>query len=314
MSSETPVRVLLGPQNPIRNIGAAVAAAELPEGPLAVISTGWQEAEGDLVELESVVGRPLEDLSLYARAESLFRDDDELAAAYRLRQDRLQKLQQLYRIRLRSLSVAARRLRRIDGDDDILQSERRHSVQQLRSLDAHHLEQGEAMHSEFDHVVQLESRDSVQTRSAEMRAILERCAGVIVTGGNVAVLINRLRLFGLGSSLVAQHLFAWSAGAMALTERIVLFHDRMPQGRREPEVFGRGLSIVQGLVTLPDATHRLRSGDRMRVELTARRFAPQVCITLNNGSAVRWEDGQPIDVEGARRLRRSGRLGPLRAA
>jgi len=45
-----PVRVLLGPQNPVRNFGEAIRETGLPEGPLAVISAGWQEAENDLDE------------------------------------------------------------------------------------------------------------------------------------------------------------------------------------------------------------------------------------------------------------------------
>src|SRR5690606_41913723 len=67
---------------------------------------------------------------------------------------------------------------------------------------------------------------------------LDNVETVVITGGNVAILINRLRLFGLGNMLKAKNVVAWSAGAMALCDRIVLFHDNPPQGRRNPEVFG----------------------------------------------------------------------------
>ena len=309
----TASRVLLGPQNPVRNIGAAVHESGIPDGPLAVISAGWQEAEGDIDELQAVVGRPLEDVSLYRRAEALFREDEEFYAAYRARQDKLKKLQQLYRIRLRSLSIATRRLQRVEGDEELLKTERRHAVQQLQALDSHHLEHCEEIHTEFEHIVRTDERESVLSRAAEMIEVLDRTSGVVMTGGNVAVLINRLRLFGLGSRLRDRHVLAWSAAAMALTDRIVLFHERMPQGRREPEIFGRGLGLVSGAVVFPDAAQRLRAGDRMRVRMMARRFAPDACVTLNNGSSVRWEGERVVDVEGARRLTRDGRLGPLRA-
>jgi hypothetical protein len=46
----------------------------------------------------------------------------------------------------------------------------------------------------------------------------------------VAVLVNRLRLFGLGDLVADKTVFAWSAGAMAVSERVVLFHDDPPQG------------------------------------------------------------------------------------
>ena len=311
--SEDRVRVLLGPQNPVRNIGAAVHQSGIAEGPLAVVSAGWQEAEADLDELQAIVGRPLEDINLYRRAEALFREDEELRAAYRLRQDKLKKLQQLYRLRLRSLAIAVRRLQRVEGDEDLLTTERRHAVKQLQALDSHHLQHCEDIHADFEHHVRPNERESVVSRAAEMADVLDRTNGVIITGGNVAVLINRLRLFGLGSRLRECHILAWSAAAMALTDRIVLFHERMPQGRREAEIFGRGLGLVSGAVVFPDTAQRLRTGDRTRIRMMARRFAPAACVTLNNGSSVRWHGERVVEVEGARRFNRDGRLGPLRA-
>ena len=94
-------RLLLGPQRPTLHLGEALGGFGLPEGPLAVISAGWQEAEGDINDVGEVVGRPLEDLKLYARAESVFGDDPELADAHRERQRTLRELQQLYRLRLK---------------------------------------------------------------------------------------------------------------------------------------------------------------------------------------------------------------------
>jgi hypothetical protein len=44
----------------------------LPDGPLAVISAGWQEAEGDIGDVQQFVGRPVRDLTLYQRAEKIF--------------------------------------------------------------------------------------------------------------------------------------------------------------------------------------------------------------------------------------------------
>ena len=61
-------RILLGPQHPNVNLGDAFAAAELPDGPIAVISAGWQEAEGDLEHVNRSVQRHLVDLRLYQRA------------------------------------------------------------------------------------------------------------------------------------------------------------------------------------------------------------------------------------------------------
>lgn len=312
--TEAPERILLGPQNPVRNIGEAVASANLPEGPIAVVSAGWQEAEGDLGELQDIVGRPLEDLGIYVRADAAMAVDEDLAAAHRLRQDRLQERQRLYRLRLKSLALAARRLHRLDDDGDILTAERRHAIKQLRALDRHHLRKCEALYSDFEQSLDLTNRNSLIAHRADIKSILERSVAVIVTGGNIGVLINRLRLFALGEFLDGLPVIGWSAGAMVMAERIVLFHDRMPEGRRDPEVFGHGLGLVEGIIPMPDARHRLRDDARRRYALMARRFAPGTCVTLNNGDLLRWRDGRVVEASGARRFERAGRLGRIRAA
>ena len=310
--TKLPVRILAGPQNPVRNIGELVAASRIPEGPIAVISAGWQEAEGDLDELQSVVGRPLEDLGLNARTEWALREDTGLRDAYRVRQDLLQDLQQLYRIRLRSLSMAARRLYRIEGDSDLLQTERSDAVRQLRALDEHHVDHTEAIQADFAASVDPGSREPVLQCREKMTEILNRSVGVIVTGGNVAVITNRLRLFGFGDLLRDRHLFAWSAGAMALSHRIVLFHQRMPQGKRDPEIFGRGLGLLGDVVVLPDTEHRLNSDERVRMQMMARRFAPDVCVALDNESAVHLNGDRLVQSDGARTISKRGRLERLR--
>ncbi len=309
-----PLRILLGPQNPERNIASVVASAELPDGPLAVVSAGWQEAEGDLAELQELVGRPLLDLGLYRRAEAVMQSDAELAAAHRQRQDELKERQRLYRLRLRSLALAARRLQRIDGDSDTLIAERRHAIKQLRALDRHHLKQCEARHRDFEQAVSLVERASIRDQAEQIRDVIAGTAAVIVTGGNVGILVNRLRLFGLAPLLADRPIIAWSAGAMAISRRVVLFHDRMPQGRRDAELFGYGLNLVPGVVAMPDAKHRLRTDTPKRNALMARRFSPDTCLTLNNGSVVVWRGDRIVEVGGARRIGRNGRLGRLRAA
>jgi hypothetical protein len=93
---------------------------------------------------------------------------------------------------------------------------------------------------------------------------------------------------------------AWSAGAMALTDRIVLFHDRAPQGPGHPEVWGSGLSVVRDVVLLPHARARLLLDDTPRMAVLARRFAPARCVLLESGTRLelgadlRWPPGTRI--------------------
>ena len=79
----------------------------------------------------------------------------------------------------------------------------------------------------------------------------------------MGVLADALHLFNIAASLRSP-VIAWSAGAMALTDRIVLFNDRAPQGPGHPEVYGSGLSVLRNLV---------RAAARQR-EAAARRHAP----------------------------------------
>jgi hypothetical protein len=73
---------------------------------------------------------------------------------------------------------------------------------------------------------------------------------------------------------------------MALTERVVLFHDHGPEGAREAEVFDRGLGRVSGVVALPHARRRLLLDDRERCAVLARRFVEQHCLLLDDGTAI----------------------------
>ena len=108
-------RLLLGPQRPVTNLGDAVKAAGIPEGPVAVISAGWQEAEGDIDDVQQLIPRPLVDLRLYHRAEEIFATQRQLHELYRSRQDQLKELQRLYRLRLRQLMIAARHTLKADA-------------------------------------------------------------------------------------------------------------------------------------------------------------------------------------------------------
>ncbi|HSM31878.1 MAG TPA: hypothetical protein VK854_14360, partial [Woeseiaceae bacterium] len=241
-------RLLLGPQRPEINLGVAVEMANLQPGPIALISAGWQEAENDIDHVSEAVGRPLECLSLYHRTDEVLAASDGLAEDYRERQDRLMELQRLYRLRLRPLARAARQMFGVDGDADLLAAEQRHAVSQLRALDRHHLHRTESIHREFDERHNTSTTALLREHSEQIREILHRCSGGIITGGNVAVLLNRMRMFGVQRMLGETPVIAWSAGAMALAERVVLFHDRLPQGRRDAEMLGAGLDMVQGYV------------------------------------------------------------------
>jgi len=313
MSAEQ-CRILLGPQRPTINLGEAVAQANLPPGPLAVISAGWQEAENDIDQLREITGRSLEDLCLYRRAEEVFAADERIARDYRRRQDRLKEQQRLYRLRLKPLARAARDILGREGHADMLAAEQRHAISQLRALDRHHLHRTESLHREFEETHNTTATPLLAQHHDAVQEILERCSGVVITGGNVAILLNRLRLFGVDELLAEQAIIAWSAGAMVLGERVVLFHDRTPQGRRDPEVFGAGCGVLRGFVVMPDAAQRLREKDRDRAGLISRRFAPDVCLLLDSGAALQLDGLAATSADNVRRINHDGRFTKVRTA
>ncbi len=299
--------VLLGPQRFKPTLSSALSSLDI-EGALAVITAGWQEREGEVEELDEHVGFESTDLRLYERFDRVMAEDPELFEALRRRQDRLQQLQELYRVRLSHTLEAARELMRRDAPAELLPAERRSAIRALRTLDSGHLRRVAAIHQAFEENWKPGERPAVMRERKEIADVIGGCAGVAVAGGHVAVLLNRMRLFGIGEMIGDRPVVAWSAGAMALGERVVLFHDNPPQGRGNAEVIESGLGLYRGVLPLPHARRRLDLDDPVRVALFARRFSPAFCLALDDEVRLDWEDERLIPVQGVRRLDRRGRV------
>ena len=305
--------LVLGPQFRAPVLREAMAQAGI-EGRMASVTAGWQEREGELGALEEHLGRPVTDLRLYERTEAVFAADPALHAAYRARQDALKRLQEFYRLRLDHAKAAARELLAMPDSGDSLRRARRAAIGALRRLDREHLLAMARLHAVFDREWHAERRPALASQVAEVRHLLEDVPVVLIAGGHIAVLLNRLRLIGLGPLLRSRSLVAWSAGAMALSDRVVLFHDHPPQGAGNAEVFDAGLGLVPGALFLPQARSRLALGDPLRIQLFARRFAPASCGTLEDGSWMHWHRGRLRAAEAVLRLGRAGTVLPLEAA
>ena len=310
-----PDLILLGPQRRRPALAAAFDRLGVA-GPVAAVTAGWQEREGEGEDLAKHLGLPVTDLELHRRSDQVFAADPGLFRAYRARQDRLRQMQGIYRYRLDFAIEPARELLRRDGDPELLEPERQAAIAALRRLDDEHRRRIAGVRRDFERRLRPRRRAAVVKHRREIAEILERSAAVAIAGGHVAVLANRLRLFGV-AELVADRLpiFAWSAGAMALGERIVLFHDRPPWGAGNAEVLDVGLGLYRGLLALPDARRRLRLEDPARVALFARRFAPDLCAVLDDGVAIRrGEDGGWRSLDGGRGLTLAGEVRELEAA
>jgi hypothetical protein len=305
--------VFLGPQFQEPNLAFALRRLQI-RGTLVSISAGWQEREGEIDELHAHVGLAVTDLGLYARAEAVLASDAELAAAYRQRQGLLRERQDLYRLRLTHAKDAARELMSRDGDAALVRSAQRAALRALRALDREHLRAIEREHTSFRRRLRPQQRASVVPHIKELRALIEPAAAVLIAGGHVAVLANRLRLFDLQRLLAGKTLIAWSAGAMAVSDCIVLFHDHPPQGAGNAEVFDSGLGFLPGVVALPHAQTRIALHEGERVAMFARRFAPARCLTLDHGSLLHWRAGALAGSSSCWRLTRQGALDEVRVA
>ena len=307
-----PVQIMLGPQSPRANLKNAIDSLSF-NGPIVTITAGWRDSEAETDELQAEIGIPIEDLNLYHQAEKIFALEPELHALQRDRRDKLLELQRLYRIRLTPSMAAARRLLREKGEPDLLRLEQRAAISQVRALDRHHVRRISAIHQDFDtHRAALAISSATTLRQTIQRKVADS-ALVLIAGGHVAVLINRIRLFRLADVLAQKPIIAWSAGAMVLGERIVLFHDDAPQGKRDAEVLDTGLGIVRNIIPLPHAKSRLDWSNRTRMALFSRRFAPAICCTLDNGSMIQMENNKITCADRSSVMMRTGLKRPVKA-
>ena len=67
---------------------------------------------------------------------------------------------------------------------------------------------------------------------------------MVITGGHVGVLLHLLQVFDL-ASMIDSPVITWSAGAMALSERVFLFGEPTPQRPCEVEVYADGLGCLR---------------------------------------------------------------------
>ena len=299
--------ILLGPQRHVPIVRPAVESlASRDDRPLAVVTAGWEERENEDQELRDHVQRPVQNLEIWARVERIFERDRELLSAMRQRHDTLRRVQELYRLRLGGAMEATKELFRRPGDDLWTTAERHDALVMLQGIDSQHVERVVQVHAKFELRWRPSERSAVQRERREIKAKLADASCLLVAGGHIAVLLHRLRLFDVFGLYGDRPVIAWSAGAMALCERIVLFHDLPPQGSSNAEVMEAGFGLVPDLVALPHSKRRLLTDDARNVQLFARRFAPSSCVLLDDGCRVDWKGARWSALAGTRRLGETG--------
>ncbi len=282
--------VLLGPQrrptldSVVRSLGLS--------GPFATVTAGWREREPDDGELSSLLGDPASrngvvNLGLYRRGVDVAERDPVFAAAWDELRRTLAGMQEVYLLRLDyALRAVYAVQRRIGVSAEAVEE----AVAAVRSLDEAHLRRVNGARGEFYARLEPHARPVIAAHRDEVAGMLAGTSALVIAGGHVGVLADVLHLFNV-AALVGSTVIAWSAGAMALADRIVLFHDRAPQGPGQPEVYGSGLSLVRDVVLLPHARARLLLDDGPRMAVLARRFGPARCVPLEAGTRIEVVDG-----------------------
>jgi peptidase E len=274
-------------------------------GPVALITAGWQEREAE-AGVVADPGVPAVELGLHARGEQVFADDPELAEAYKARQLRLKLMQDFYRVRLEHAAAAARAVAVRSVDPDLLAEEHVASLELIRHLDRDHLERCRTVHAAFEAKVNPRERKVVRRHLDDLRTAIEPTQAIVIAGGHVAVLLYRLRLFAIAELAGSRPIIAWSAGAMALTDRVVLFHDDPPHGQAISEILDNGLGLAHDLVVLPEPRLRLDLDSAPRVSELAERYAPATCIAVDHGAQIWVDGGRAVRAVDAQRLDASG--------
>ena len=276
--------ILLGPQRR-PTLDAVVRSHSFPAGPFATVTAGWQEREPDDGELRQLLGGRAVNVELYRRWLDVQERDPEYAAAERALQGVLGELADLYLLRLDYALQAVYALQRRTSGSAVAEA-----VAAVRSLDAAHLGHVNEVRGEFFDRLRPHDRPVIAAHRSAVADFLGEAAALVVAGGHVGVLAEVLHLFNV-AAVLRSPVIAWSAGAMALADRIVLFGDRSPHGPGHPEVYGSGLSAVRDVVLLPHARARLLLDDTPRMAVFAQRFAPAVCVLLEAGTRVEFSGG-----------------------
>jgi hypothetical protein len=295
--------ILLGPQRFMTTAGTALQSLDV-DGPVATITAGWEEREEQDAELDQILFGRTVNLRLYHRMFDVLDKDEAFRAAVLGLRDRLDELHSFYSLRVEAAMAGVYAVLRHSSPFGMREPALEAAIESVRAVDDWYITAMiDARRAFRDEPIM---QNSVMAwHRAELAATVAECVAVVIPGGHVGTLLRAIQLFELR---IPDELpvIAWSAGAMALTSRVVLFHDFAAHGASEAELYDRGLGRVPGVIALPHARRRLRLDDRERCSVLVRRFASYHCLLLDDGTSVQFDettDGLPT---GARFLNSDG--------
>src|SRR5580658_10497495 len=205
---------------------AAEVTAFGVDGPVALVTAGWEEGERNDADVDRRLGGGTRNLNLYGRRLDVLERDPDYAEAQRLLNTQLAEVRELYQRRLRhALDGVAVIRRRFAESDRSPGPELDGSVDAVRTLDE---AQAAAIASAYERFYEQHpphERPNIARHREEVAAIVAECGAIAIAGGHVGVLNDCLHLSNLAILIEDRPLLTWSSGSMAVTERIVVVDD-----------------------------------------------------------------------------------------
>jgi hypothetical protein len=251
---------------------------------VATVTAGWQDRETADEELHEVMGGRSRNLQLYRRLTEVIETDDHFAREALAHRDAMDELAGIYSVRLQRALESAYVVARRPTREDIAESAFADAIRGVRDIDAWYLRSVDQLYGELQAAAPPEASEPIARNRAEVAELLRDATVLAIAGGHVGILLRCLRLFEAVPREVP--VVAWSAGAMAMTDRVVLYNDNGPQGVRGAEVWDRGAARVHDVVAMPHARRRLKLDDPVHAKAFVRRFAPAACLLLDDGTQV----------------------------
>lgn len=298
-----------------------------------LITAGWQGEEFAETHLKHAVyamGVPhhlrgareenVQNLSVYNEFQRLRREDPGLAAAYRDKQQCVHRVMALYRQANRmGLRILKEELatvqewypewsfaalldhgRKPQENDDLalrlVAEELSLQLDRIRDQDEWVVSRLQRLEASFRRFAKLSKNRLWRAQQKVFTRRIRSAATIVVYGGHLAVLLNRLHFYNLGPVLRqaladGATLVARSAGAMALGDRVVVYHDVYQDRHHTFELLGRGMGLLPGMLVLPQHAERIRRGSEDHLAFIARRFPLGACIGLDEGALLRIAGG-----------------------
>ena len=276
--------VLLGPQRFRTTVGTVIRSVA-PEGAIATVTAGWRDRESDTMELDATLEGRGHHLNLYGRLNDVLDTDPAFTIAALAHRDAMDELAGIYSLRLQRALDSVYAVQRRTVRADLAASALADGIRAVRAVDQWYLDAVDQLRGELWAAAPPEDSEPVQRHRAEVTEAIGEAGALVIAGGHVGLLLRCLKLFEVDPPPEVP-VVAWSAGAMSLTERVVLYNDRGPSGVVGSEVWDRGLGRAPRIVAMPHARRRLRMDDPMVLRVLARRFGDARCLLLDDGARV----------------------------